>query len=151
VTLFPELGAEAHPPASADAALAYPMRVWQVADLPPMPDPDRVAQLALRVGERYREVDWLAAARVSVAAAARERFWALPEWRTFGRRHLPREEDHVGFDALLSPPICIADDGWFGGMLLAALMIRAGAPAFAAEDPAMERRQRRRSMRPGRR
>lgn len=143
MTLFPDLGAEAHPPSGADATLAYPMRVRLVAELPAMPEADRVAQMALRVGEQYREVDWLAAARVSALAARHDRFWALPEWRTFGRRHLPREEDHVGFDALLSPPVCIADDGWFGGMLLAQLMIDAGASAFAAEDPAIERRHRR--------
>jgi hypothetical protein len=119
--------------------VAYALTRWAIADLPPMPDAASAAHLAARIGERYREVDWRAVGELSAEAALLQAHWTLREWRAFGHRRLRREEDHLGLDALLSPPICVGPDGWAGGTLLATLVIRAGAAALAAEDPNAER------------
>jgi hypothetical protein len=126
------------PPAVTEPS--YALTRWLVRDLPPMPDAASVAHSAARIGERYREVDWRSVGDLSAEAALLQDRWLLSEWRALGHRRLRREEDHLGFDALLNPPICVGPDGWIGGALLATLVIQAGGEALAAEDPHAERR-----------
>jgi hypothetical protein len=125
------------PPAVVE--VSYALTRWAAAELPPMPDAAEAARAAGRVGERLREVDWRAVGDLSAEAALRQDRWTLSAWRALGHRRLRREEDHLGFDALLSPPICVGPGGWSSGMVLATLLIRAGAEALAAEDPHAER------------
>jgi hypothetical protein len=126
------------PPAVIEAS--YALARWAVADLPPMPDAAAAAYAAARIGERYREVDWRSVGDLSAEAALLQDRWTPAAWRALGHRRLRREEDHLGFYALLSPPICVGARGWSGGTLLATLVISSGAEALGAEDPQAERR-----------